>query len=129
MTISFCLNRQMLVVIRFSRNTNYFGLHLFTRHVPLLTSNQRRQSNDKTKLLTSFRNRTRTDYHSCVQPYRHDMTYSVLKVPLNPNQPTNHHVYSIHNSSNYCHYKTRMLLTAVNSSTDARPCSVLAASK
>jgi len=21
--------------------------------------------------------------------YRHDMTYSVLKVPLNPNQPTN----------------------------------------
>jgi len=25
-----------------------------------------------------------------LQTYRHDMTYSVLKVPLNPNQPTNH---------------------------------------
>ena len=24
-----------------------------------------------------------------LQTYRHDMTYSVLKVPLNPNQPTN----------------------------------------
>jgi len=23
-----------------------------------------------------------------LQTYRHDMTYSVLKVPLNPNQPT-----------------------------------------
>jgi len=27
-----------------------------------------------------------------LQTYRHDMTYSVLKVPLNPNQPTNHPV-------------------------------------
>ena len=30
--------------------------------------------------------------YSCeiyLQTYRHDMTYSVLKVPLNPNQPTN----------------------------------------
>ena len=24
-----------------------------------------------------------------LQTYRHNMTYSVLKVPLNPNQPTN----------------------------------------
>ena len=24
-----------------------------------------------------------------LQTYRHDMTYSVLKVPLNPNQPNN----------------------------------------
>jgi len=24
-----------------------------------------------------------------LQTYRHDMTYSVLKLPLNPNQPTN----------------------------------------
>jgi len=30
--------------------------------------------------------------YSCeiyLQTYRHDMTYSVLKVPLNPNEPTN----------------------------------------
>jgi len=27
-----------------------------------------------------------------LQTYRHDMTYSVLKLPLNPNQPTNRHV-------------------------------------
>jgi len=28
-------------------------------------------------------------YEIYLQTYRHDMTYSVLKVPLNPNQPTN----------------------------------------
>ena len=30
-------------------------------------------------------------YNYCeiyLQTYRHDMTYSMLKVPLNPNQPT-----------------------------------------
>jgi len=31
-------------------------------------------------------------YRLYLQTYRHDMTYSVLKVPLNPNQP----VYRLH---------------------------------
>jgi len=30
-----------------------------------------------------------------LQTYRHDMTYSVLKVPLNPNKPTNHPGFGI----------------------------------